>query len=354
MPVLPKSSTHANQSSKFLVLAWSPQFYRVASPTSFGNVMYCNYCHLFRLASNTNKQGGKNNHQVSHTTLTFLEFLWWLPYLQRQLAWAAAACERHTAKTHSQSAWANLLTKFVAKSNTTTICMPYNMCICKERFQEQLCTFGVRNESNSAETDWSDTWRKLTSTKCAQSSWHQLQIFRCFWLVMRSYDWSDTWRKLTSTKPVRSYFSSSSWCFSRFLPFLVGFCHATLHHSDPCPWGQASHPPDLNGSKIQARIFRVTLSMHQTQNVEHPEDFIRKATQEISENIGKETMKHQRLHPKGTWCPPQFVSIFSGARGATKRESESGSGNLRRNKCLFGCQRLQVSNTSPLFLMVQH
>lgn len=127
MPVLPKSSTHANQSSKFLVLAWSPQFYRVASPTSFGNVMYCNYCHLFRLASNTNKQGGKNNHQVSHTTLTFLEFLWWLPYLQRQLAWAAAACERHTAKTHSQSAWANLLTKFVAKSNTTTICMPYNM-----------------------------------------------------------------------------------------------------------------------------------------------------------------------------------------------------------------------------------
>jgi len=40
--------------------------------------------------------------------------------------------------------------------------------------------------------------------------------------------------------------------------------------------------------------------MHQTQNVEHPEDFIRKATQEISENIGKETMKNQRLHPKGT------------------------------------------------------
>ena len=89
--------------------------------------------------------------------------------------------------------------------------------------------------------------------------------------------------------------------------------------------------------------------MHQTQNVEHPEDFIRKATQEISENIGKETMKNQRLHPKGTWCPPQFVSIFSGARGATKRESESGSGNLRRNKRLFGCQRLQSFKTLPLF-----
>lgn len=32
--------------------------------------------------------------------------------------------------------------------------------------------------------------------------------------------------------------------------------------------------------------------MHQTQNVEHPEDFIRKATQEISETIGKKTLKN--------------------------------------------------------------
>ena len=83
--------------------------------------------------------------------------------------------------------------------------------------------------------------------------------------------------------------------------------------------------------------------MHQTQNVEHPEDFIRTATQEISENIGKKPWKTQqaskrhvmsaaiRLHLLwGTWCHQTGKWVWERKPPEDSR--------------LFGCQTLLWSD----------
>lgn len=123
MPVLPKSSTHANQSSKFLVLAWSPQFYRVASPTSFGT--WCIVIFFVLQVTQTSKVGKPT---IKHHTQLWPFWNFFDGCHTYKGNWPEQQLHvRGILQKPIRSPPEPICLPIVAKSNTTTICMPYNM-----------------------------------------------------------------------------------------------------------------------------------------------------------------------------------------------------------------------------------